>query len=233
MRTRNQGRPLLTSSHQPVALTANIEVEMGQTYDLVVLAGWDGEGLQECRMLVDHCKKRTLVFSLACGMGGNVNIPNHSCRVPQLTAIFMRSHPFVPPYAEHIKVVSSLWWASVRWRQTTSSAVSCPKSGSARRSISRSSPASHLDSSQTSAVPRGPKYCSQSSASVGGKECHAMSANTVWLSIEAEESESAYGQPLLPLPLLPLLLLVVVVAVMDLGRQRCAESEGRMRRQSC
>jgi len=57
MRMRNQGWPPLTSSHQPVALTANIEVKMGQTYDLVVLAGWDGEGLQECWMLVDHYKK--------------------------------------------------------------------------------------------------------------------------------------------------------------------------------
>jgi hypothetical protein len=59
-------------------------------------------------MLADHCKKQTLVFSLACGMGGNVNIPNHSCQVPQLAVIFMRSYPFVPPYTEHTKVVSGL-----------------------------------------------------------------------------------------------------------------------------
>ena len=55
-----------------------------------------------------------------------------------------------------------------------------------------------------------------------------MSMNSVWLSIEAEESESAYC----PLPPLLPLLVVVVVAVIDLGQQRCTESEGRMCRQS-
>jgi hypothetical protein len=50
-----------------------------------------------------------------------------------------------------------------------------------------------------------------------------MSANMVWLSIEVEESESAYSQPPLPLLLLLLLLLVVVVAVMRGWASRPAE----------
>lgn len=52
--------------------------------------------------------------------------------------------------------------------------------------------------------------------------------NSVRPSIDAEERESACG----PLLLL-LLLLRVVVVLFGSSRQRCAEREGRMRRQSC
>ena len=48
--------------------------------------------------------------------------------------------------------------------------------------------------------------------------------NSVWPSIDAEERESACG---------PLLLLVGPEVPLELSRQRCAEREGRMRRQSC
>ena len=48
--------------------------------------------------------------------------------------------------------------------------------------------------------------------------------NSVRPSIDAEERESARG---------PLLLLVGPVVLFGSSRQRCAEREGRMRKQSC
>ena len=53
---------------------------------------------------------------------------------------------------------------------------------------------------------------------------HAESVNSVWPSMDAEERESARG---------PLLLVAGPAALLGLSRQRCAEREGRMRRQSC
>jgi len=51
--------------------------------------------------------------------------------------------------------------------------------------------------------------------------------NSVRLSIDEEERESACG------PLLLLVLLVGPVVVLESSRQRWAEREGRIRRQSC
>ena len=56
------------------------------------------------------------------------------------------------------------------------------------------------------------------------KDRQAESVNSVRPSMDAEERESACG---------PLLLLAGPGALLGVSRQRCAEREGRMRRQSC
>jgi hypothetical protein len=56
--------------------------------------------------------------------------------------------------------------------------------------------------------------------------------NSVRPSIDEEERESACG-PLLLLLLLRVVVVVGLVVLLGSSRQRCAEMEGRMRRQSC
>jgi len=117
--------------------------------------------------------------------------------------------------------------ASARMLNARSSSSGMPAQArrKARRSISGSSIASHSHSSRTSGAILGPKYCSRSSDKVGGvKVRQAESMNSVRPSIDAEERERACG----PLP--PHVLAAVLFVS---SRQRCAEREGRMRRQSC